>query len=280
MRQTERKGFTLIELLVVIAIIAILAAMLLPALARAKTSALVTKCMSNKKQMITAWVMYAGDNRDTLADNHDYDDYGLDSPGTTTPPWIYGKLDWTTGGVNTNALYLTGYYYSLLGAYVGNQLQMFTCPANVFLSSPQRGQGWPARCRSIVMSGYVGPGPKYSFSGWTLTNNVSKMAEFYNPGIANSWVFMDEHPDSLDDAQLYINPSDAEVSTSDGLFTELPASYHNNACGIAFADGHSEVHKWQTAVVCPPVIYSSVHNVDVGQPNADLLWLAQRTPHQ
>jgi prepilin-type N-terminal cleavage/methylation domain-containing protein len=100
----HKKGFTLIELLVVIAIIAILAAMLLPALARAKQSGLSVQCMSNKKQLQLAWMMYAQDNADTLADNHDYHDYGFWSPPTPpgTPAWAEGWLTWGTESDNTN----------------------------------------------------------------------------------------------------------------------------------------------------------------------------------
>ena len=282
------KAFTLIELLVVIAIIAILAAILLPALASAKQAAIVSYCINNKKQMLTAWVMYAGEDHDVLADNHNYNDFSTYEgggtvfvPGVSTPAWAEGTMTWDTSSENTNTLYLVNARASLLGPYIGTSYKVFWCPADIFIGPQQRSQSWPNRCRSITMSGFTGPGQKWDF-GWPqgLTNSVTKMAQFVSPGPGNAWVFMDEHPDSIDDCQLYVNPADAEQTTSDGLFTELPASYHNKAGGVGFADGHVECHKWLEALTCPPVQYIQyVHSVNVGTASRDLMWLAQRTPH-
>jgi len=292
--KTRRDGFTLIELLVVIAIIAILAAMLLPALSHAKQSALMTTCMNDKKQLDVAWVMYAGENADTLADNHNYSTtppgIGPYEPGTLTPAWCEGVLDWSAGANNdnTNTLYLTDPRASLLGPYVGSSVAIFWCPADIFESSEQRSKGWPHRSRSVCMNGAVGPGVKYTNFAWSADSfiNVSKMSQFIHPGTADTWVFMDEHPDSIDDAQLYAEVSVAAVTTGTGQFTELPAAYHNNACGIAFADGHAEIHKWLNTQTTPPIVTdpeSTAHQIGVYQQvnvsnDPDLTWLAQKTP--
>jgi prepilin-type N-terminal cleavage/methylation domain-containing protein/prepilin-type processing-associated H-X9-DG protein len=280
-KASTQSGFTLIELLVVIAIIAILAAMLLPVLAHAKQDALVTNCMNNKKQLATAWIIYAGDNNDNLADNHDYDDYGEYTPGTMTPCWIEGKLDWSNSPDNTNSLYFTDPRVSLLGANFGKAVTILWCPADVFVGPEQRPLGWQNRCRSVCMNGAVGPGPKYTGFSWSTEYfvNISKMSQFFNPGIANTWVFMDEHPDSIDDAQLYADVSAPALSTGNGEFTELPASYHNNACGISFADGHAECHHWMNSQTTPPVTYISKDRVNVTS-DTDLIWLAQHTPNK
>jgi prepilin-type N-terminal cleavage/methylation domain-containing protein/prepilin-type processing-associated H-X9-DG protein len=284
MRKSRNRAFTLIELLVVIAIIAILAAMLLPALASAKQAAMVTRCMSNKKQILTGWIMYAGDNRDVLAINQDYTHSGEFSAGSTTPPWAYGTEDWSTSSDNINTSYLVGSTNSLLGSYVGNVSQLFWCLADTFVSPAQASLGWPNRCRSVCMNGAVGGGDKYTGFSWSAAYFivVSKMSGFTHPGTANSWVFMDEHPDSMDDSLLYTDTGINALTLGVGTFTELPAAYHNKACGIAFADGHAECHKWLDFQTTPPVTYHA-HVIGTNQQvpvvkDPDLQWLGQRTP--
>jgi prepilin-type N-terminal cleavage/methylation domain-containing protein len=282
-KASKRTGFTLIELLVVIAIIAILAALLLPALTHAKMEALSTQCMSNMKQLQIGWAMYAGDNGDVLALNFDYHDDGpYMPPGTSTrppgtPAWCEGWLDWTSAPVNTNILYLVNPLASLLGPYIANNALIFACPADVYASSQQRAQGWSHRCRSVTMDGNIGGGSKYSF-GWKLTNAIVKMGNFRVPGPSQSWLMMDEHPDWLDDSILYVNPAETNGL---GEFTEVPGSFHNNACGLNFADGHAEIHKWMDARIILPIAYEyHPESIDIlGTPSPDLGWLAQRTPY-
>ena len=267
-------GFTLIELLVVIAIIAILAGMLLPALAKAKAKGQGILCMNSTRQVMYANHMYQTDNRDMLPGSY----HGGFQPGVNAreKPWVTGWLDWTTSGDNTNTIFLLDPRYACLATYFGSAKNVYKCPADKYVSAPQRARGWNERVRSISGNILVGEGNAETGPMGGIYAHPKKMGELVIPGPAQTWVYVDEHPDSINDAGNFPPNSDVNI-------VDLPASYHNGACGFAFADGHSEVHKWQGKLKALKVnardgAYQL--NINVPRRDPDLYWVSYRSPRK
>jgi prepilin-type N-terminal cleavage/methylation domain-containing protein len=248
-------GFTLIELLVVIAIIAILAAMLLPALAKSKLKAQGIKCMSNHRQLCLAWRMYAEENNDKLV-------YASDSGGAYPKEdpysWCNTHMD------NTSAAYNWDINADItqrpLWIYAKNA-EIYKCPADT--STVLVNGAYKPRVRTMSMNLYMGGfaspnGGDVGGWSWAMPYKVfSKLGQVSSSriGPTRAFVFMDMRQDAINwgNFMTYTLGYDPNSPASYGFTTDFPGFYHHLVCGFTFADGHAELHRWRDARTTPPL---------------------------
>ena len=255
---TGHRAFTLIELLVVIAIIAILAAMLLPALSKAKIAAYKTNCMNNLKQIDMAWMMYSGENEDKIVPVSNYGDGGvkdaLIAPGGAEAQFFPGNVTYLQC---TNVLYAKS---SLLYTYL-KSTAVFKCPAD---PKKVNAKG-PSTTRSYSVNGWMNPTVGTLSGGYLHPVNLYRVFRKQSDLSRTSdiWVTIEESPGTIND-DWFVETPDAP-----GQWTDMPAAYHNRSCMLLFADGHAQPRKWTDYQVI-----NQAGNFSAKDPKSgDLAWL-------
>jgi prepilin-type N-terminal cleavage/methylation domain-containing protein/prepilin-type processing-associated H-X9-DG protein len=265
-RRRFQTAFTLLELLVVIAIIAILAALLLPVLSKAKVRATAIQCQGSLKQLQLAWQMYVNDHNDFIPGNNWWQEAGSNGMARCSLNWTTGWEDATLADNpdNTNTDLFLNPKWSSLGEYV-KSAAIYHCPASRVMV--REGGGLFPLARTVSMNGWMG----YTNRPLETTFQfIRKTTDLVKLSASDAFVFIDERDDSVDDGFF-------GVSMGGATMVEIPAGYHGGGGPVTFADGHAELHRWQSTDTQFPqqsgVPAENYKFISVAADDPDLLWL-------
>jgi prepilin-type N-terminal cleavage/methylation domain-containing protein len=253
-------GFTLVELLVVIAIIAILVTMLLPALAQGKQRAKRIQCLNNQREMAMTWILYAGDNNDSLASN------GQCNPESTAHPlWVQGAFVHT--GANTNIDYMLNPQYAQFANYIKSG-STYVCPTD--RDTVKVNNVMYPKLRSYALNAYLGWTGTWDSrlsSSYTVYQKYNRVSAKMPQG---TFLFMDVQPDSI--CWPYFG-----VEMQSDIFFNFPGASHSGGAVVSYADDHVEWHRWQDSrTINPRSANYHAHN-DASSRNVDIAWMRVRT---
>ncbi|HWF19241.1 MAG TPA: prepilin-type N-terminal cleavage/methylation domain-containing protein [Verrucomicrobiae bacterium] len=284
-RTREKRAFTLTELLVVLVVLAIFAALSIQAMTKSKAKTI--QCLNNHRQLMSAALIYADEFSGIWIPNEP------EGTGGQTD-WVSLDLDWNAGrSDNTNYSKLTNPQYSLLAPYLGGSYSIFHCPSDQSFVTQEGPRVRSVSANQAVGSVWVtteccisnGPvngqwltGANIGGGCQTVWRCYGKTTDFVAPGPSLTFVFADEHPNSINDSQLAFQCAQQGIGAP---FIDRPANYHNAAGTFSFADGHVEIHKWVgPSLGTGPDFWTGPNyslNVTSQADNQDLMWIQQRT---
>lgn len=274
----REQGFTRIDLLAMLVML-LLCGVVVAGANRSKTGSQATQCLTAKHRLATAWSLFTLDN-DGAAPGSIHGALAQNPvANATTRPWAQGWLDWGSRTDNTNFSILISPSYSSIAQYIAEDRKIFRCPSDVYISSIQRQLGWTERVRSVSHSVHVGSGNGGPGDGpWNSAYiKVRKLSEMVNPNPAETYIFLDEHPDSMNDPAFFSPFGD----TTSGSWSHVdgPGNFHDGAGAITFADGRAEIRSWVDQRIRQlPVTTASLGTMN---PAAnDARWLYLRTPRR
>jgi prepilin-type processing-associated H-X9-DG protein len=251
-------GFVRTDLLAVAASLSLVLVLVLSMGNTTRTATESAACQNNFKQLSQAWLKHSADN--PLLVGNPGGGAAMTGNPTREDAWAFGWLTWDGASDNTNTAKLQTVTFA---PYIGSDVSVFRCPSDRFVTETQRGRGWRSRVRSYSMNGHIRPVGDGPFaSGYRV---FTRESDFQFP--SHTFVFTDEHPDSINDPWFYAYPDGSRI-------VDVPASFHNRGAGFSFADGHVELHRWRGPQFVKPVRFS--FSFGSGTNDVDLLWLGQR----